>query len=211
MSLKERLESLGTLVKSILALLALLPGIAVLTGLIDIPPTLIQLVKFLSIFVSLVVLIAILLLQKRLARLPLLWVAGLAVVAVAVGGAVAVGYWTFANRHIVVVAKGKQVTRYVVPLKPSAEVRSLVEPYDGDYAEALVTSVYKERLARLLSEDSGGTVAVMILLLVLAQTLLISGIVVGGWRLVTDDEAAPATKSPVSAAPAPPPAGEGAR
>jgi flagellar basal body-associated protein FliL len=189
----ERLKSVETLVKALAALLALMPGIAVLTGLIDIPPTLVQLVKALSFFVSIVVLIGILLISQRIRRMTGTAVAILALGAVVVGAAGAVGYWSFAGRHIVVVesADGEgeaQTERYLVPMRPSAEIQRLVAPYSGDYAEALLTSNQRARLRQLMDQDSGGTAALMIVLLVLAQTLLVAGVAAGAWKLAMSDE-----------------------
>lgn len=191
--LKQRLESAGTIVKALVALLALMPGIAVLTGLVDIPPTLVQLVQALSFFVSIVVLIAILLASRRIGRMATTAVATLAFASVLVGAAAAVGYWAFARAHIVVVESntgegesGKE--RFVVPLRPSKETKDIVAPYGDDYAEALQTSNRRARLRQLLEQDSGGTAALMILLLVLAQTLLVAGVAAGAWRLTMADE-----------------------
>lgn len=186
-ALKDRFESLGTLIKTLIALVALLPGIAVLTGLVNIPPTLVQLVKFLSVFVSLAVMIAVFLMERRLAAMRLSMVAAVALVAVIVGCTSAVEYWAFANRHIVVLKEGSEVSRFVVPLRPSADIQRLMIPYDGDYAEALETSVHKERLAQLMEKESATSVAVMVLLLVLSQTLLLFGVVAGAWRLTMRD------------------------
>jgi hypothetical protein len=217
-TLKQRIESVGTLIKVLVALLALMPGIAVLTGLIDIPPTLVQLVKGLSFFVSIVVLIAILLVSQRIRKLPGTTVAILAGLAVLLGSGAAVGYWMFASRHIVVIQSSGQegdeeTARYVVPLRPSAEMQRLVAPYNGDYAEALETSIQRPRLRQLMEEQAGGSAALMIVWLVLAQTLLVGGIAAGAWRLVMDDEdetvAAAKPAAPAAAPPAAPAPGVG--
>jgi hypothetical protein len=201
-ALTERLGGLGNLIKALVALLALLPGVAVLTGLIDIPPTLVDLVKALSLFTGIGVLIAILLLSKPIRALRGRTVALMTVCAVVLGAGFAVAYRAVATRQVVIVTMGDQVERFVVPLAPSKEIGRLVDPYGGDYAEALMTSVRAERLHQLMDEESGGAVALMIALMVAAQTLMVGGIVVGGWKLTMTDEAA-ATKgaSRPSAAP----------
>jgi hypothetical protein len=189
-TLTERLGGLATLIKAMIGILALLPGVAVLTGLIDIPPTLVELVKALSVFTGIGVLIAILLLSESIRRASARKVALLTVAAVLLGGGFALAYRTVASGQVVVVTMGDQVERFVIPLAPSEEIGSLVAPYGGDYAEALMTSVRAERLRQLLEEDSGSAVALMVLLMVVAQTLMVGGLVIGGWKLAMAGEPA---------------------
>lgn len=191
-ALTERLGGLSSLIKAAIGLLALLPGVAVLTGLIDIPPTLVELVKALSVFVGIGVLIAIMLLSETIRRLNGRTVALMTVSAIVLGAGFAVAYRAVATRQVVIVAMGDQIERFVVPLVPSEEIGRLVGPYGGDYAEALMTSVRAERLRQLMEEESGSAVALLVALMVAAQTLMIGGIVVGGWKLTMTDEAAAA-------------------
>lgn len=207
-TLKQRIEAMGTIIKALVALLALMPGIAVLTGLIDIPPTLVQLVQALSFFVSVAVLIGILLASQLIRGMSSSAVALIAFASVLAGAAAAVGYWSFAGSHIVVVSGAgegdEDKERFVVPLRPSAEVERLVAPYGGDYAEALKTSNQRVRLQRLLEAESGGTAALMIVLLVLAQTLLVAGVAAGAWRLTMADEEEQSRTAVRPSAPPPP-------
>ena len=158
-ALTERIGGLTTLIKSVIALLALLPGVAVLTGLIDIPPTLVELVKALSVFAGIGVLIAILLLSEPIRAMNGRTVALMTVSAIVVGAGFAVAYRAVATRQVVIVAMGDETERFVVPLAPSEEIGGLVGPYGGDYAEALMTSVRAERLCQLMEEESCSAVA----------------------------------------------------
>lgn len=189
-TLKERIDSVGGVIKALIALLALLPGIAVLTGLISIPPSLVDLVKMLSVFICIIALIVILLATSWIQRKSRLLIGALALVAVIAGAICSVVYWGFANRHIVVIEPAPdQVERYVVPLQPSAEIDRIMIPYRGDYAEALQTSIRKARLGQLMNDESGSAVAIMIVLLLVAQALLVGGVVAGAWKLALGDEA----------------------
>lgn len=195
MSMKTRLETLGGLIKGLVALLALLPGIAILTGLVDIPPSMVQLTNLLSFSASIVILIVIFLLTEHLRTIRNGVAAWLLVVAIVAGGAAATGYMIFANRHIAVVDTGEETERYIIPLRPSPALLRLVAPYDGDYVEALHTSIQKARIRQLMEEEGAGSMIVMMVLLILAQTLLVGAIVAGAWKLVTpelDGGAAPA-------------------
>ena len=194
--LTRRLATLSNLIKAMIAVLALLPGAAVLTGLIDIPPTLVELVKALSVFAGIGILIAILLLSDSIRRLGGRTVAVLTLASVLLGGGFAMGYRSVASRQVVVVTTDAGIERFVIPLAPSDEIARLVLPYRDDYAEALMTSVRAERLRQLMEEESGSAVALMVVLMVLAQTLLVGGLLVGGWKLAMADEAPAAKPGP---------------
>lgn len=206
MPLKDRVERLGGLIKALAAVVALLPGVAVLTGLVDIPPTLVQLVQMLSVTVSLLVLIAVILLTDRLRRLRAEAVVAMIAVAAVAGAGLATAYFQFAKSHIAVVESAGEEIRYLIPLAPSPRVRQIVAPYGDDYNEALQTSLERRELARLLEQEGGDSAAVMIALMVLAQALLIGAVVAGAWKLTSDDGAAAAprvhrTAQPPSSAP----------
>jgi hypothetical protein len=189
-TLKERVEKVGYLIKALIAFLGLLPGIAILTGLISIPPSLADLVKMLSVFICIVALVLVLLATNWLQRTNVAIVGGLAVVAVIAGAGCASAYWSFANRHIDLIERAPgQIERYVVPLRPSAEIQALMAPYHGDYVEALETSSRSARLGQLMDDESGSAVGVMIALLLFSQVLMVGGVVAAAWKLALGDEA----------------------
>jgi hypothetical protein len=191
-----RFDSLGKMIKAIIAVLALLPGAAVLTGLIDIPPTLVELVKALSVFAGIVLLAGIALLSPVIARIRTATVVAVAVGGVVAGAGFAVGYRSFADRHIVLIDADGAVERFVIPSAPSPAVDRIVEPYGGDYAEALMASPRRERLRLLMEEESGASVAMMVVLMLAAQTLMVGGVAIAGWKLALADEAPAAPKPP---------------
>jgi hypothetical protein len=181
--LTGRIAKAETLIKAAAGLLALVPGIAILVGLVDIPPTLIDLIKYLSFAISIVVLLSIFLLSEQIKTIGK-GAAATAIIACAVAGAIlATSYLVFARNHVVVTGAGDDAEQHIIPLRESRELRSLIEPYAGDYVEALETSVQQVRLNQLMERESGGSIAVMITLLVLAQTLIITAIVLGAWKL----------------------------
>ena len=182
-SLNERIDSLSWLIKAVGALIALLPGIAILLGLVDIPPDLHDLIQYISFAISVVVILVVMLLTQSIQRLG----RGMAVAIIigcVIGGSVsAVAYWDYASSHIISIAgpEGSQI--HVIPDHPSPALRALVQPYAFDYEEALQTHVQRARIAYLMAHESSGTTAKIILYLVLAQTLTIAAIVFGAWKL----------------------------
>jgi hypothetical protein len=189
-TLRERVDNVGNLIKAMIAFLGLLPGIAILTGLISIPPSLADLVKMLSIFICIVALVLVLLATHWIQRASGLLVGALALVSVIAGASCASAYWSFANRHIVIIEREPgQVERYVVPLYPSAEMQTIMAPYRGDYTEALETSSLSARLGQLMDDECGTAVGVMIALLLASQVLMVGGVVAGAWKLALGDDA----------------------
>jgi hypothetical protein len=189
-TLRERVENVGNLIKALIAFLGLLPGIAILTGLISIPPSLADLVKMLSVFICIVALVLVLLATNWILRTSGAIVGGLAVVAVIAGAGCASAYWSFANRHIVLIERAPgQIERYVAPLQPSAEIQALMAPYHGDYVEALETSSRSARLGQLMDDESGSAIGVMIALLLMSQVLMVGGVVAAAWKLALGDDA----------------------
>ncbi|HEY9553133.1 hypothetical protein [Allosphingosinicella sp.] len=181
--LRERFEEFGWLIKAVAGILALLPGVAILLGLVDIPPDLEDLINYISFSISIVTILAVMLLTPAIDKVRPSLAAVIIVVCAAAGAVSATSYRSFAQSHIVSIPVGEEVERHVIPLNPSAEIRQLMEPYSWDYVEALQTHVQRVRLKELMARDSGGSTARMILLLVLAQTLIVGAIVFGAWKL----------------------------
>jgi hypothetical protein len=185
MSLTDRLERVGTLVKAIAAMLALLPGIAMLLGLVAIPPSIVDLAKYVSLSVSIVVVLVVMLLTDsiRAWRAPV--VAAVIGACAIAGVGLAVFYLTFTSDHVVVVGGGQQAVHHIVPLHPSQEIQRLVAPYGGDYLEALNTSVDRQQLADAMQRERRSAVFIIVTLLISAQMFVISAIVLGAWKLTS--------------------------
>jgi hypothetical protein len=180
----KSIENAGTLIKAVAAIIALFPGVAVLAGLVDVPPSLIQLVKIISFSVSGIVLLSVFLLGDRLRRMSGERAAIGATIAVLLGAACATGYFTFANRYTVSVEDIRgEVRTYIVPMQPSPAIRRIVEPMQNDYRLALHISADRAELKRLMTAESGTSMTIMILLLVFSQVLLVAPVVGIAWKL----------------------------
>lgn len=185
-SVSEQLKEASGLLKGTGLLLAALPPLAVITGLVSIPPTLGQLVKLVTVPISIVVVLIIFILGESISRLsPLrsVLIFGSLVVA---GAAASVAYFAFAGSHIVSGVDGP----VVVPLQPSTQITEIVAPYDWDWEEALEHSADNERLAELMRQESASAVVLMVLLMVLAQVLMVAGMVGALWNIVVSQGAA---------------------
>src|SRR3546814_11657416 len=64
--LRERFEEFGWLIKAVAGILALLPGVAILLGLVDIPPDLEDLINYISFSISIVTILAVMLLTPAI-------------------------------------------------------------------------------------------------------------------------------------------------
>jgi hypothetical protein len=188
MRVGEHLNGVSALIKGGAAVIALLPGVATLVGLVDIPPSIGTLVSFISVFVGLACLIGVGLTSDRIARLSgtkaLILIAALALS----GSASATGYYLFARAHILSIDDAGHMKTVVIPLRPSPDVRAIVGLYEGDYVEALETSVMKVRLLNLLDRECGTTIVLLVILLVAAQSASISAVVLGAWKLTSEPQ-----------------------
>ena len=178
-------DSVSNLLKGLVALVAVFSGVAALLGIVDIPPTLVTLVRAIAFSVLLVVLIAVFLFRRRISRIPRGKVAIWALVGVCLGATCATGYYRFANQYTAIPIPGGE-ERYVVPLWPKDDIRRIVDPEGGDYEEALRSSPARMDLRELMQEQSGSTIFLMILLLVISEVLLVAPVVAAGWRLASD-------------------------
>jgi Ca2+/Na+ antiporter len=200
----ERIDKANNTIKGIAAIIALFPGIAVLLRLVEIPPSLADLVKVISFSISGVVLIAVFLLSDRISRLSREKVALFSIVAVLLGAACSYAYFRFADSHTVVVElPDGSKDKYIVPLSPSAPLLEAVEAWDDSYEKALQLSPDREDLKRSMDRESGPSMLVMILLLVFSELLLVAPVVAAAWRLAAGPQQ---PTRPRAAKKAPPPA-----
>lgn len=181
-TMKDNLEKAGGLIKTAAAVVAVLPSVAILAGMVHIPPTLGELVRFVCGSIGIVIVLAVILLKDAIRRMSDT-VAAVLILGAALGGAVAAtGYLRFADSHIIDQPNGDGAP-LVLPLHPSQELRALIAPYGEDYAEAIATSIQRERIIALMDSESAISVAIMIVLLVAGQSLIISAIVIGAWKI----------------------------
>lgn len=203
-----QLDATGRLIKGLAALLSLFPAIALLFGLVDIPPSLSQIVKALSFFVSLAVLLSVVMLGPSIQKLKRAMAAALVIGTVLIGSISAISYWVVAENHVlttnVPAAEGERIDRIIIPLNPSARVQELVRPFRGDYRQAVYTGRHGEELRRLLDKESTSAIILMLVLLLSANVLLVLGVVIGAWKIA----ASMARRKPGTPAPAPAPVPE---
>jgi hypothetical protein len=177
----------GSVIKSAAALVALLPGIAALLGLVQIPPSIGNLVAFITVFVGLSCVMATAMLTNQIRRTRGRTMAIIVMVLALAGASLATAYYLCANRFIVAMPEPEPATGrlVVIPLNPERELRDLVAVYDDDYQEALATSSQRQTIARLMDRESAGTTILLVVLLVCAQALSTSAVVIGAWKVAT--------------------------
>ena len=196
MSVIDRLSRLQGYIKAILAFIALLPSIATIINLLEIPVRMAQLVTFLFGFVGIgiVLLMAILSDQIREMRAA---AAALLLIATLIGGMIsAIAYVQVAERHVVTVEWSDDDPQVLVPLDLSANLKAAKAAFGGDLHEALNTSRRRQQLLDEMRENSGTAETLMIVLLVLAQGLLVSSIAFAAWRASLNDPAPPPAPVP---------------
>jgi hypothetical protein len=197
---EEQMSAVGRVVQGVGALLGLTPAIALLMGLVSIPPDLADLIKVLSFFISAGVILAIILMRASIRRMKSNVAAMLVLATVLLGSIAATGYWIVAQGHLIAVTNGKAIEYFVVPLHPSARIERAVAPFGRHFEEAIYVSRQKDDLRTWMREESGSASVVMLFLLVLANVLLVSGVVGGAWKVAgTIRGKAPPPKTPDAA------------
>jgi hypothetical protein len=160
----------GNVLKVALVILGLIPSVAVLAGLIHIPPSLQQLVQIVTVPVSIVAVTATLVLSEEIGRWSYRRAALIFVVAAVLGASSAVGYFLFAGRCVI----EYKDERIVAPMHPSQRIRDIIAVYNNQYDEALEHSPRNDELRELLAKENAGTTILMILLMVASQLLLVT-------------------------------------
>jgi len=190
MPIADTLKSAGNLIKAIGVFLALLPGVAVLVGLVQLPGSMEALVKFLSGALGVTIVLAVLLSSAPIRRMKGIVAAAL-ILGCALGGAVAsTSYMIYAGHHLLPPPDGNGGA-IAIPDEPSTELARLMQPFgDDDYAEALMVSVQRDRIRRLMDRDSSASISKMVGLLLTGQLLLVFAIALGAWKLAERDAAA---------------------
>jgi hypothetical protein len=186
-AVEVQLDATGKLIKGLAALLTLFPAIALLFGLVDIPPSLSQIVKALSFFVSLAALLSVVMLSSSIQKMKRGVAVALVAGTVLTGSIAAISYWFVAEKHVlstnVPEGEGMKVDRIVVPLNPSPRVQELVRPFHGDYRQAVYTGRKGDELQRLLERERTSAILLMLVLLLSANVLLVLGVVIGAWKV----------------------------
>lgn len=210
MPLDARLGALRNLIKWAVAILAFFPGLAVYLSLVEVPPDFVGAAQIISVSVSILVIVCIPLFSDRLARIRKRWVAGAALALVLVGAGGLIYYTRFAKSQIVIdrwtgvpVAKEADLPRRIMPLNPPAgDIANTIAPYEGRHPkesyELALEGLSREDadlLRTRMAEESMGSFSLMVFLLLLSQVLLVAPPVALAWRLITEEEPAPAPGS----------------
>jgi len=205
MPIIDKIQSASNVVKAVVGLMALFPGIAVLIALVDIPPSLGQTIKIIAFSVCVVVVLSVFLLDDWLARVS----GKLAVVGALLGvitGAVCLQiYRGFAQTHVVEINAPAPHNIYIAPRTPSEDILRIVDPVKPgrptviEYRQALNASNRADELKEMMEQESGSATTIMILLLILAEVMLLAPVVALVWKLASadpkDDAAKPSEKA----------------
>jgi hypothetical protein len=190
MSVIERIQNASGIVKGILGLLALCPGIALFIGLVEIPPSVGKIVYLLSFFVSALAILSIIMLTDWVEKLSNAAAVIIAAVSLLIGAVCLVTYMEYATDHIIPITddNGNDL-KYLAPASPSEALLGLVRhrnpghPTISEYQRALQLSAQRGELKRMIGRESWSVMLLMLLLLIGAEVLLITPLVALAWKL----------------------------
>lgn len=200
MSLVERLKNAGLLVKGILALLALCPGVALFVGLVDIPPSVGRLIYLISFFFSVLAILAIITFSDWVQKLGNGAAIAIAAISITAGVICLVRYIPYSNEHVLDILDDQQrvVDKVLTPSSPSPAILGIVkhrrpgQPTHSEYQDAFAMANEPGDLKKQLAAETWDVMAIMLLLLIGSEVLLIAPIVALAWRLAGTVETAPA-------------------
>ncbi|MET3665266.1 hypothetical protein [Caulobacter sp. 1776] len=187
-------DALSGAIKGAAAIAAVVPGVAILLKVVPLPPQADQLLGGLSLVCGVAVVIAVVTLRNRIAKLKAGLAAGLVMGGCLVGVVSAVQYYNFGGAHIIAYedvdrdGKAKSV-RLIAPIHPSPELSRILDEFNGDYGEALHSPIYRSRVAGLIARENGSATWRLVTYLMLAQAFLIGALVAGAWRTAAFFEA----------------------
>lgn len=178
------MEEVGKVIKGAVAILAMVPGVAMLANAVPVPPPGETVISVVTLAVGVAIVIAIALAQRLIRSMPA-WALAVAVLALGILGALAaVRYADFAQTHIVEFTDAqRQKHSVVVPAQPSAELSSILRTFNGDYAEAMTNPIRGHRVQQLVRDEGGATTTWLVLYLLAAQILLVTAVVAGAWKI----------------------------
>src|SRR6185369_4607452 len=148
------------------------------------------LVKFLSGALGVTIVLAVLLSSAPIRRMKGIVAAAL-ILGCALGGAVASTTYMIYGGHHLLPPPDDNGGAIAIPDEPSTELARRMQPFGyDDYAEALMVSVQRDRIRRLMDRDSSASISKMVGLLLTGQLLLVFAIALGAWKLAERDAAA---------------------
>lgn len=175
----EPFAKLEGVIKGAAGVVALIPGIALFTQAVSLPPPLETFLGGVSLTFGVAVVLAIILFQRRIARAPADRV-GVVVLALALAGILtAIVCYKFADTHVM---RDREVA-IVKPIKPEGKLARNLEVFGGDYAEMLANANVGARARDDMKRQSGSAIWFLSISLLLAQTLLLTAIVLGAWKV----------------------------
>lgn len=191
MSIIERLKNAGLVVKGILALLALCPGVALFVGLVDIPPSVGRLIYLISFFFSVLAILAIVTLSDWVQKLGNGTAIAVAAISITAGVICLVIYIPYSNRHVLDILddQNRVVDKVLTPSAPSQAILGMVkhrqpgQPTHSEYQDAFAQGNEPDVLKSQLVAETWDVMAIMLLLLIGSEVLLIAPIVALAWRL----------------------------
>lgn len=204
MSLIDRLKNAGLLVKGVLALLALCPGVALFVGLVDIPPSVGRLIYLISFFFSVLAILAIVTLSDWVQKIGNGAAVAIAALSIAAGVTCLVYYIPYSNEHVLDILddQNRVVDKVLTPSAPSPAILRIVRhrdpgrPTHSEYQDAFAQANEPDILKDRLVAETWDVMAIMLLLLIGSEVLLIAPIVALAWRLAGTVETKPAARTP---------------
>lgn len=174
---------LETVIKGAVSVIALIPGIALVSRSVVLPPDLQDLLGGLALALGTVIILGIVLNRGRIRRTSAQRIGLISGGLAAAGFVAAIFGFNFAQRHLVPFKPDTGDQGYLlIPLRPSAELGSLLDQAGGSWPDAILNPGIGHLVREHMRAESGTAVWMLALLLLLAQAFLLTAIVLAAWK-----------------------------
>jgi hypothetical protein len=175
--------AVSRLLRGAAALVALVPGVAMVAKIVAIPPTLQNTIVALSLAIGVTVVIVILLLSRQICKLSTLWAVAGVLGLVFFGALLVLQYLHFAAEHLVTIeASGEPTEIWLLPLHPPKALTDSINDFNGHWGDAITSPIVGAKVRQLIENNNTSSGVVLMLYVLSAQTFLLTAIVGGAWR-----------------------------
>jgi hypothetical protein len=177
-------EAISSAIKAAAGIAALAPGVVMMFGAVEMPPTAAQITKALSLAVGAIVVLGVLVGRARIERMSERRLLIVGALLLAAGCTLGFAYYEAGDTYVIDYQYEGEDRQIIAPIFPSKELRDLRKAL-GSYPAAVTNSIVGRRAQDLIDEQNWLTVPLLNLLLLGAQSLLLLAIVGGAWKFAS--------------------------
>jgi hypothetical protein len=175
-------DGVSRVIKGATSVVPLVPGIAMLTKAVPMPPDLQTVMTSLSLAVGVLIVISALLLKAKTRTLSVRLSVIIAACLFLLGAISAVQYLHFAAAYVCQFEYDGKSELIVRPLDPPPELSKILDDFNGDCALAVTSPAIGLRVRALFNENNGVSQGLLLFYLLTAQAMVMASVVGAAWK-----------------------------